>query len=65
MELEILDRLAKSEDPSIRYIYLREVLGKEEDTPEVKTARQEIVNSPNVVQMLAARNPDGTFTWHA
>ena len=65
MALEILDRLAKSVDPSIRYIYLREFLGKDEETPEVKAARQAIVTSPNVVQMLVARNTDGTFPWHA
>jgi len=65
MALEILDRLAKSEDPSIRYLFMREVLGKDENDPEVKSTRQAIVTSPNVLQMLAARNPDGTFPWHA
>lgn len=65
MASEILDRLAKSEDPSIRYIYLRDVLGKGEEVPEVKTTRQAIVSSPNVVQMLAVRDLDGTFPWHA
>ena len=33
MALEILDRLANSEDPSIRYIFMREVLGIGEDGP--------------------------------
>jgi hypothetical protein len=65
MALEILDKLGKSEDPSIRYIYMREVLGLGEDDPEVKSSRQAIINSPNVVQMLAGRNSEGTFPWHA
>ena len=65
MALEIYARLENSEDPSIRYIFMVEVLGKDEETPEVKVARQAIVTSPNVVQMLAARNSDGTFPWHA
>ncbi len=65
MALEILERLANSEDPSIRYIFSTEVLGKEVDDPEVKAVRQAIVSSPNVVQMLAPRNSDGTFPWHA
>jgi len=65
MALEILDRLENSEDPSIRYLFMREVQGKDENDPEVKSTRQAIVNSPNVVQMLAARKSDGTFPWHA
>jgi hypothetical protein len=65
MSLEIFDRLANSEDPSIRYIFMREVLGIGEDDPAVKTIRKAIVNSPNVIQMLAARDSDGTFPWHA
>lgn len=65
MALEIFDRLENSEDPSIRYIFMRDILGKGEEAPAVKAARQTIVNSPNVVQMLAARNSDGTFPWHA
>jgi hypothetical protein len=44
---------------------MREIQGKGEQAPEVKSTRQEIVNSPNVVQMLAARDSDGTFPWHA
>jgi hypothetical protein len=44
---------------------MREVQGKDENDPEVKSTRQAIVNSPNVVQMLAARKSDGTFPWHA
>ena len=35
------------------------------DDPEVKAVRQAIVSSPNVVQMLATRNSDGTFPLHA
>jgi len=65
MTLDILDRLAKSEDPSIRYIFLRDVLGKGEDDLEINAARQAIVTSPNVIQMLAGRNSDGAFPWHA
>lgn len=65
MALEILERLAKSEDPSIRYIYMRELLGKGEDDPEVKSTRQAIVTSPNVTTMLAPRDSKGVFPWHA
>lgn len=65
MAPEILDRLSKSEDPSIRYLFMREVQGKNENDTELKNTRQAIVNSLNVVQMLAARKSDGTFPWHA
>ena len=65
MALEIIDRLVVSEDPSIRYLFMRDVLEKDEDDLEVKAARQAIVTSPNVTAMLAPRDSIGFFQWHA
>jgi hypothetical protein len=65
MSKEILERLATSEDPSIRYVFLRDVLGRDEDDLEVKATRQAIVTSPNVTATLAPRDSKGVFPWHA
>ena len=61
----VITSLLKSEDPSIRYILSRDVLGINHDTDAMKSLRQEIKTSPRVKAMLEPRDKNGRFPWHA
>src|SRR2546427_327227 len=51
--------LLQSDDPSIRYLTLTEVLGKSEDSPEVESAGKQIPQGPKVQLLLSGQRPDG------
>ncbi len=57
--------LRSSTEPSIRYLYQRDVLGKNPLTPELQEMQEEIRFSGRVVKMLAPRGEDGRFPWDA
>jgi hypothetical protein len=56
---EILNWLLETENPSVRYRTLTELLGKSKDDPEVRQARAAILTSKPVVQIFAKMHPDG------
>ena len=62
---EIITKLLNSDEPSVRYRTLIGVLGKDPNSAEVQSAREKIRNSTRVQSMLAPRNADGCFPWHA
>src|SRR5512146_1918410 len=49
-------------NPGVRYFALRDLLGCPEDDPEVQQARQAVMTQGPVPQILAAQNPDGSWT---
>ncbi len=49
-------------NPGVRYFALRDLLGCPEDDPEVQQARRDIMSQGPVPQILAAQNPDGSWT---
>jgi len=57
--------LQSSAEPSIRYLYQRDVLGKDPLTPEMQALQEEIRVSERVLKMLAPRGADGRFPWDA
>jgi len=57
--------LLRSEDPSIRYLTLTEVLGEPVDSHEAQSARKQIPDGPRVRALLAGQQPDGGFGVHA
>jgi len=56
--------LLKSEDPSIRYLTLTEILDEPSDSPEAQAARCQIPNGPRVGALLAGQRADGGFGAH-
>ena len=59
-----IEWLLQSEDPSIRYLTLTEVLGEPVDSPEAQSARKQIPAGPRVRALLAGQRPDGGFGVH-
>jgi hypothetical protein len=56
--------LLESGDPSIRYFTLTDLLGKTHRSPEVRAARDQIVNGPRVRTLLSDQKRDGGFGVH-
>src|SRR5467141_4176846 len=56
--------LLQSDDPSIRYLTITEVLGKSQDSPEVESARNLIPQGPKVQLLLSGQRTDGGFGVH-
>lgn len=56
-----MDWLLGEDQPAIRYLALRELLGNEEDDAEVQSARSEIPKRGWAADILAKRGPDGTW----
>jgi hypothetical protein len=56
---DALDWLLEGENPSVRYWALRDLLGLDENAPEVLGTRLEIMNSKPVASILSAQNPAG------
>ena len=53
--------LLASEDPSVRYLTLTEVLDEPLDSPEAIAAREAIPKGPRVRALLSGQEPDGGF----
>ncbi|MFH1180198.1 MAG: nitrogen fixation protein NifH [Candidatus Bathyarchaeota archaeon] len=56
---DALDWLLEEENPSVRYWALRDLLGLDEDAPEILETRLEIMNSKPVASILRTQNPAG------
>lgn len=56
---ETLDWLLEEDDPSVRYLALRDLLGRPEDGPEVREARRRIMEVGPVPKILAKQEPGG------
>jgi len=60
----IIDRLLKSNEPSIRYKVRVNVLGEEPNSARIAELRGKIRNAARVKQLLSERQPDGRIPHH-
>ena len=56
--------LLASEDPSVRYFTLVDLLGCREDSADVRAARSEVGSGPRVRALMAGLEPDGGLGVH-
>lgn len=56
---DIVRWLLEVEDPSIRYITLRDILGRGEENPALKDAKALIPGSKIVTKIFSKQNPKG------
>ena len=59
-----LQWLLASNDPSIRYFALTELLDRSPRSAEVRAARGQILDGPRVRKLLSGQKPDGGFGVH-
>lgn len=62
---EIFNRLAESSEPSVRYLFRRDILGEDPSGADMISLQQDIRNSARVRAMLEQRGVDGRFPWDA
>ena len=62
MNHTVIDRLLKSEEPSIRWKMRVNVLGEDATSRKIKKLQKEIRSSPRVKALLAHRDETGRFT---
>ena len=55
----VLDWLLEEDQPAIRYLTLRELLGRPESDPDVREARRRIPTTGWAAELLAQRDPGG------
>jgi len=60
----IIEKLLQSDEPSVRYKVLVNVLGKSKDSEEIKALQEEIKSSQRVRELLSERKEDGTIPFH-
>lgn len=60
----IIDKLVKSDEPSVRFKVLVNVLGKELESVEIIRLQQEIKSCPRVRLLLSERGKDGKIPFH-
>ncbi len=56
--------LLDSDDPSLRYLTLTEILDRPSDSKEVLAAKRQIPNGPIVKKLLSGQRADGGFGVH-
>ena len=56
-----VDWLLQPHDPSVRYLALRDLLGRPPEDPDVREARQALAGSPEIESVFAAQSPGGTW----
>ena len=54
--------LLEKENPSVRYFALKDLFGKQEDDPDVREAKQAIMESGPVLKILSLQKPEGWWT---
>ena len=64
IESSAIEWLLKSEDPSIRYLTLTDILDKPTDSPDVEATRRLVPNGPRVRTLLDGQQSDGGFGVH-
>jgi hypothetical protein len=60
----VIDRFLKSDEPSVRFKVLTNVLGEKLDSPKVKKLQQQVKSSPRVKLLLSERDRDGKIAHH-
>jgi hypothetical protein len=60
----VIEKLLSSDEPSINYKVMVNVLGKSTDSNEVKTIQDKIKSSQRVTELLSERREDGTIPYH-
>ena len=55
------DWLLEKDNPSVRYFTLKDILDKEENDPDVKTARKDLMTAGIVPRILEKQNDDGSW----
>lgn len=60
----VIDRLLKSDEPSVRFKIFVNVLGKEKESIEIKKLQQKIKSSQRVKLLLSERGEDGKIPFH-
>lgn len=60
----VIDKLLSSDEPSIRYKTLVNILGKKPGTKTVKDTQKEIASSSRVKTLLSERDDDGRIPHH-
>ena len=60
----IIKKLLNSDEPSVRFKVLVNVLGKELESPDIKELQEEIKSSPRVGLLLSERGKDGKIPFH-
>ena len=61
LKADLTEWLLEENNPSVRYFTLKDILGKSENDPEVKKARQEIMTCGIVPRILEKQNDDGSW----
>jgi hypothetical protein len=64
MTKDIIDKLLNSDEPSVRFKVLVNVLGKKLESAEIKKLQEEINSSPRVKLLLSEREKDGKIPFH-
>ena len=64
MTSTIIRKLSQSEEPSVRFMVLTQILDRPIDSSDVKRLREAIRESPRVTQLLSERQADGKIPWH-
>jgi hypothetical protein len=61
---DVIDKLLNSDEPSVRFKVLVNVLGKKLESPEIKKLQEEIRKSTRVKLLLSERGKDGKIPVH-
>ena len=61
---DIIEKLLRSDEPSVKYKVLVNVLGNSNDSVEVNKIQEEIKSSQRVKELLSERKDDGTIPYH-
>ena len=64
MNISIIDKLLNSDEPSVRFKVLVNVLGEELESSDIKKLQDEIKSSPRVRSLLSERGKDGEIPFH-
>jgi hypothetical protein len=64
MTSAIIRKLSQSEEPSVRFKVLTQMLDRQADSREVRHLQEAIRESPRVKQLLSERQADGKIPWH-
>ena len=57
----VLQWLLEADNPSVRYLALRDIMGHDPASSDVTTARQAIMQTGAVPAILEKQNPDGSW----
>jgi hypothetical protein len=64
MKNNIIEKLLNSDEPSVRFKVLVNVLGRKKESAEIKKLQKEIKSSPRVKLLLSEKGKDGKIPYH-